>query len=81
MAIHDYTIRTWGHDYTVLEVKSGGASIRLSGWGNGLRDGDFILLQNGDGSTRYLLRDVKYLYDPRDMWFAVGEFAPRSRED
>jgi hypothetical protein len=73
---HDYTRRGWGHDYT-FKPRDGGQRGRVMGWGHGLRDGDYLLLQNGDGSTRYRIVLVKYLGNPNDMWSADVEFAPR----
>lgn len=78
---HDYTARHWGHDYTVRSVQDGGRVIQLSGWGLGLRAGDFILLRDQSepgASTRYRLRSIRYERDPRDMWQAEAEFAPRT---
>ena len=73
---HDYTIRCWGHDYTFDPV-DGGDRGDMMGWGNGIEQGDFLLLQNGDGSTRYKVISIKYFGDPPDMWSAKVSFAPR----
>lgn len=74
---HDYTKRTWGHDYTTLSVIDGGKRLRLSGWGRGIEAGDYLLLQNDGGSTRYQVESIEYRMDPPDMWFAEVRFAPR----
>ncbi len=74
---HDYTRRTWGHDYTTLRVIDGGQRLRLSGWGLGINAGDYLILQNGNGSTRYRVDSIDYRTDPRDMWLAEASFAPR----
>jgi hypothetical protein len=52
MATHDYTRRSWGHDYTFTPA-DGGMRGRAVGWGKGIAAGDFMLLVNGPGSTRY----------------------------
>ena len=74
---HDYTRRTWGHDYTTLKVIDGGQRLRLSGWGLGINAGDYLILPNGKGTTRYRVDSIEYRMDPRDMWFAEATFAPR----
>lgn len=74
---HDYTRRTWGHDYTTLEVIDGGQRLRLGGWGLGIEAGDYLIFPNGNGTTRYRVDRIDYRMDPRDMWFAEATFAPR----
>jgi hypothetical protein len=73
---HDYTKRYWGHDYT-FEPVNGGLQARLMGWGMDIKAGDYLLLQNGDDSTRYQVDSIKYYSDPFDMWSATATFAPR----
>ena len=77
---HDYTARGWGHDYT-FEPKDGGMRGRMSGWGSGIKPGDFLLLQNkklsGVQTTRYQIIKIDYMRDPPDQWFADVMFAPR----
>ena len=76
---HDYTARYWGHDYTFTPI-DGGIKGRAVGWGDGLRDGDYIIFKNKvsrNGSSRYRIKSVKYFSDPEDMWSADVEFAPR----
>lgn len=75
---HDYRnrLRCWGWDigYTLLP----GNRLRAHGWGDGLSAGDYVLLSNGDGDTRYRVGDdFRYERDPSDMWFATLHFAPR----
>jgi hypothetical protein len=74
---HDYTRRTWGHDYSTTEVLDGGMRLRMAGWGFGIEAGDFLILPNGNGTTRYRVDSIDYRMDPRDMWFAEASFAPR----
>lgn len=77
---HDFSNREWGHNYTLLGMEEGGIEIRLAGWGMGLRENDYIIIQNGDGTTRYKLETVEYKSNPSDMWFANAVFAPRGYE-
>lgn len=80
---HDYTNRYWGHDFAIHKVD--GLRLDMSGWGDGLEVGDFLILPNnramgGDGArstTRYRVESVRYTYDPPDMWFVIAVFAPR----
>lgn len=74
---HDYTRKTWGHNYEVMAVKRGGMELRLCGWGHGIKEGDYLILENGSGSTRYKVESIAYRTDPPDMWFANAVFAPR----
>lgn len=82
MTTHDYTerMRGWGHDYTFKPIR-GGLEGHMQGWGNGIREGHYLLLQNGSGSTRYKVKRIRYLMDPEDMWEADVEFAPRTVEE
>jgi len=74
---HDYTQKAWGHDYTVIKVVNKGQQLEALGWGQGLGVGDFLILQNGTGSSRYQIEKISYKSDPRDMWVATLIFAPR----
>jgi hypothetical protein len=74
---HDFTVRCWGHDYTFDPVE-GGLRGKAMGWGDGLQDGDYLLLRNGEGSTRYRIERVRYFSPQGDMWKADLIFAPRT---
>jgi len=80
MSTHDYSVREWGHNYQVIDVENNGLSLRLAGWGKGLSDDDYIIIKNGDDTTRYQLIKVEYKSNPSDMWFAEASFAPREVE-
>lgn len=76
---HDYGPgrRFWGHDYTYtpgVDADKGSAM----GWGYGLRNGDFLLLDDQHGGrARYLIDKVRYVGNPQDMWSADLTFSPR----
>lgn len=74
---HDYTRRTWGHDYMTLKVIDCGQRLRLIGWGLGINAGDYLILPNGSDTTRYQVEKIDYRMDPPDMWSAKAVFAPR----
>lgn len=82
MAEHDYRQRCWGHDYT-FTPQDGGQRGQLSGWGEGIQQGDYLLLQHPESAdgTRYQVETIRYYPDPPDMWRATARFAPRQRED
>lgn len=80
MKTHDYTVRAWGHDFTVMAIRDRGQRIQVTGWGYGIEPGDFILLPTDDGSTRYQVFSITYRVDPSDMWTAELHFAPRTQE-
>jgi 2',3'-cyclic-nucleotide 2'-phosphodiesterase (5'-nucleotidase family) len=77
---HDYTHRTWGHDYAIHQVVDQGQTLITSGWGYGLHVGDYLLLCNKDKTTRYKVETINYYLDPSDMWNATLSFAPRQEE-
>lgn len=76
MNTHDYTRREWGHDYT-FEPIDGGLRGTMMGWGAGICPGDYIVIPNKGGTTRYQFEAIKYMHDPPDMWEADVVFAPR----
>lgn len=80
MKTHDYTKPRWGHDYTFSPV-NGGLKGELMGWGMGIEAGDYLIIRNGDGSSRYQVDEIEYFADPKDMWKATATFAPRIKLD
>ena len=78
---HDYSIKEWGHNYQITSYEDDGHKLRMAGWGYGIKDGDFLIVKNGDGTTRYKIDSISYQSDPPDMWFASTTFAPRDEVD
>lgn len=76
---HDYTNRSWAHDFHISEVMEKGKRLRMGGWGKGIKSGDYLILPNGESSTRYKVKTIKYQRDPSDMWRAEVTFAPRPK--
>jgi hypothetical protein len=79
MKTHDYTEPYWGHDY-VFEPVSKGMKGNMMGWGRGISNGDFLILENGGATTRYKVTEISYFPDPPDMWSAKVKFAPRKQK-
>lgn len=73
---HDYQRRYWGHDYNFTPIDKG-MKGRATGWGAGIKKGDFLILQQEPHGTRYKVDAIKYFSDPSDMWSADLSFAPR----
>lgn len=84
-ATHDYSTtrkRYWGHDCMTLSVIDGGQRLQLGIFGSRFQEGDLLILQNGDGSTRYRITEITgHPSDPGDLWFVTAEFAPRGTAD
>lgn len=78
---HDYRHGTWGHNVIVHSVHEAGRRLQASGFGKGVRIGDWVLLKNHDQETRYQVNDIEYAMDPPDMWAATLLFAPRTPEE
>tara|TARA_B100000131_G_scaffold321231_1_gene371351 strand:+ start:398 stop:637 length:240 start_codon:yes stop_codon:yes gene_type:complete len=74
---HDYTERAWGKDYFIMSIENEGMNLSLNGWGYGIKSGDYIIIKNGDDTTRYLFDTISYYSNPSDMWSATLTFSPR----
>jgi hypothetical protein len=79
---HDYSgeHRCWGHDYNVVRVVDGGMWLVLMGHGRGIKEKDYLILDNGQETTRYYVADIEYFLDPPDMWKIHAKFTPRRGE-
>lgn len=76
-ATHNYTVRTFGHDYSIRRVRQDGMVLDAIGWGQGITTDDYLILSNGGETTRYRVESIRYLTDPTDMWSATLVFSPR----
>tara|TARA_B100001029_G_scaffold176974_1_gene180788 strand:- start:715 stop:951 length:237 start_codon:yes stop_codon:yes gene_type:complete len=74
---HDLSEKSWGRNYNIMEIHEKGMRVDLVGWASGIKNGDYLLLKQGLGTTRYLVDSIRYCGDPIDMWFAEVSFAPR----
>jgi hypothetical protein len=68
------------HDYTIRTVRDGGRALDAMGWGEGIRAGHYLVLPNGERTTRYQVETIAYGSDPPDMWRATLRFAPREAQ-
>ena len=69
--VHDYSNRYWGHDFVFMGADADKKIISLTGWGSGLRNGDYFKYETYDHRiVTYRIKEVDYYRDPRDMWKA-----------
>lgn len=75
---HDYTKRTWGHDYTwTPDEGSGGHTGTAIGWGFGIEVGHILLLEGPNKKhTPYRVEEISYYKEPPDMWKARLRYEP-----
>ncbi len=76
MLTHDFSECRWGHNYNILSIS--GNQIRLVGWSLGVQEGDYLILNKGNSTTRYRVTEVNYKSAPHDMWEATAVFSPRA---
>lgn len=77
---HDYSCPSWGRSVEVLSVSDSGMTAKVLGFGTGVKEGDFLILPNGnDGTTRYRVKKLRHKR-PADCWAADIEFQPRARK-
>lgn len=75
--VHNFTkqFQSRGHSYTMTPL-DGGLRAKATGWGTGIKVGDFLLLyapNNARGWSRYKVAAISYMSDPSDMWDAELE--------
>jgi hypothetical protein len=73
---HDYTepTRSWSHDTVFTPVDEVRAVVH--GWGAGIHDGDFLLLDVLGLTACFRVEEIAYHDDPLPFWRAVVEFTP-----
>lgn len=81
---HNYTkrFRFWGHNVGYRLIKGDDERLDAWGWGEGISEGDYILLTNpaNGEETRYQFEKISYHSNPSDMWEATLLYAPRQAE-
>jgi len=68
--IHDYSQLVWGSDY-VFEPRNEEVGGYMTGQGKSIKPSDYIILQHGSKSYKYLVEEIDYYSDPPDMWIAL----------
>ncbi|MCI3277585.1 hypothetical protein [Streptomyces cylindrosporus] len=68
----DYTSERcgWGHNIVIHHVAEDG-QVRVSGWGDGIEEGDHLLIDYGGQRQRFTVAEIEYHRDPPDMWAAT----------
>jgi hypothetical protein len=66
---HNYTRQRAGENYVIEPIE--GDRFSMTGYGAGIRPGDFILLQEESRSVRYRVEQIDYYADPLDLWMAL----------
>lgn len=46
-----------------------------------VRNGDYLILKNGPGTTRYQITSTRFYADPGDMYWVTCKFAPRQADE
>lgn len=66
-------------DYSFSPIDSGRRGSVACWNGRAPREGDYLILRNGERSSRYQVTDVDHCLnvDPATMWMASVTFAPR----
>ena len=68
--IHDYTQLNPGEDY-LFETIEDGKKAYLTGQDHRLKRGDYIILPNNSGSSRYQVDSIEYYSEAPDIWIAL----------
>lgn len=74
---HDYRNAKRGFGWNLTYRPLPDNKLSATGWGFGIKYGDYMLLTNGLEDTRYQVSKISYCRDPPDMWNAILTFAPR----
>jgi hypothetical protein len=67
---HDYTKGVSGTDY-VFEPVDNLTKGYMTAQRQGVKHGDYIILQNATNCDRYQVEEIDYYSDPPDMWIAL----------
>lgn len=74
----DLSKRAWSNNYDVMQIVNNGERLHLCVWTvENLKVGDYLILKNGAGTTRYQIENVQRMSDPPDQSFVDVVFAPR----
>jgi len=74
--LYDYTSNNCQDTY-VFEALNGGEKGYMTGQGQGVKCGDYILLPDRSGSCRYQVDTIEYYSNPPNMWTALLQKCPQ----
>jgi hypothetical protein len=81
MTEHDFTKTRWGHNVEFISMSDDGRSADAFVFGPHTPPGDYLILKNGEGTTRYQVVENKGRgMGPHDMRRVSLVFAPRTTE-
>lgn len=76
--VHDFSKPYWGHKCEITRIDINGQKLHLAVWTQDrLEVGDYLILGNGEDTTRYKIEALDRQHDPADMHFVKAVFAPR----
>ena len=79
MTEHDYTKTRWGHNVEFISISDDGSSADAFVFGPHVPPGDYLILKNGEGTTRYQVVENKGRgVGPSDMQRVSLVFSPRT---
>lgn len=67
--VHDYRKPYWGHN-TIITPDPDPTTASVTGWGDGVRQHDLLLLPNGESACFYVIETIRRPGNPPDMWTA-----------
>jgi hypothetical protein len=68
--IHDYTKLNQGEDYLFETIEEGKQAI-ITGEGKSVNCGEYLILPDNSGSSRYQVESIEYYSNPADVWMAL----------
>lgn len=68
--IHDYTQDEWGSNY-IFEAIEGGNRGYMTGQGQGIKLGDYVLLSDQTSPCQYQVEKIDYYSNQPDIWIAL----------
>lgn len=72
--VHDYTQQQQEQDYcfgSAPDETSASKRFSMTGVGDGIRQNDYILLQQDPGSVRYQVVEISYYSNVKNLWIAL----------
>ncbi|EOI5715321.1 hypothetical protein ACMS0D_001591 [Cronobacter turicensis] len=78
MKTHDFTkpSQRWGHSIGYQLETPDGIRLKAYGWGGGISDGDYLILTNGDSTSRYQVEGIRYMDNVNDQFLCTLVYSP-----